>query len=70
MKFVMDKLPIVYKGVFAADIDKHGKVKFDDKLECSELEIRLEVFNLQKSYGFSYLGNCERLVITPLTLKA
>lgn len=48
----MDKLPIVFKGVFGTDIDKNGKVKFNDKLEFSELEIRLEVFNLTKTYGF------------------
>ena len=40
------------------------------KLEVPEIEIRLEVFNFIRYYGYQYLANTERLVITPLTLKA
>jgi hypothetical protein len=42
----MDKLPIVFKSVFGSDLEKNGKVKFDEKLDFKELEIRMEVFNL------------------------
>lgn len=35
-----------------------------------EAEVRLEVFNFTRYYGYQYLANTERLVITPLTLKA
>lgn len=43
---------------------------YHQRLEVQEAEVRLEVFNFTRYYGYQYLANTERLVITPLTLKA
>ena len=37
------------------------------KLETKQVEVDCEVFGNVRSYGFEYLGNCQRLVVTPLT---
>lgn len=37
------------------------------KLESGKLEVDCEVFGNIREYGFEYLGNCQRLVVTPLT---
>lgn len=50
---------VVYKSAF----DTGGR----RKLETNKLEVDCEVFSNTRSYGFEYLGNCQRLVVTPLT---
>lgn len=35
--------------------------------ETQKLEVEFEVFNISRRYGFEYLGNCPRLIISPLT---
>ena len=42
----MDKLPQVFRNVY--DLGKN----YEEKIIFNDLEIRLEVFNLQKGYGF------------------
>ena len=42
----MDKLPLVFRNVY--DLGRN----YEEKLSFIDLEIRLEVFNLQKGYGF------------------
>ena len=37
------------------------------RLETHKAEVDCEVFGNIRSYGFEYLGNCQRLVVTPLT---
>ncbi|CDW77756.1 dynein heavy chain axonemal [Stylonychia lemnae] len=37
------------------------------KVDTQKLEIACEVFNSQRLYGFEYIGNSSRLIVTPLT---
>ena len=37
------------------------------KLDPHKLVVEIEVFGHLRTYGFEYLGNCPRLVVTPLT---
>ena len=59
-KFEMkNMLEVVYKSAFDS-----GSVR---RLETNKLEVEGEVFGYTRQYGFEYLGNCPRLVVTPLT---
>lgn len=69
LKFSMDHLQQVFKKCTAQDLEI-PKEKLLNLLEIPQLEIRADIFNFTKLYGFNYLGNTNRLVITPLTLKA
>lgn len=68
-KYIMDKLQQVFKAIFSSDLEKK-KETWDYRVEYNEIDIRLDVFNFSRSYGFEYLGNVPRIVITPLTLRA
>ena len=37
------------------------------QLDTHKIEVECEVFGNQRDYGFEYLGNSARLVVTPLT---
>ena len=37
------------------------------KLDTNKVDVECSVFGNVRSYGFEYLGNCQRLVVTPLT---
>lgn len=47
----MDRLQNVFKNVYTVDLDK-PRDKLEQKLEFPELEIRCEIFNFSKLYGF------------------
>ena len=56
-KYVIDKLAGVFKQmIYVQDMEK-SRDDVSKKLEFPELEVRLEVFNFQKLYGFNYMGN-------------
>lgn len=42
--------------IYVQDMEK-PRPEVEKKLEFPELEIRYEVFNLSKHYGFNYMGN-------------
>ena len=65
----MDFLQQVFKKCTAQDLEK-PKEKLLTLLDIPQLEVKADIFNFSKLYGFNYLGNSNRLVITPLTLKA
>jgi hypothetical protein len=35
--------------------------------DTQKIELVLDVLQFKNDYGFEYLGNCQRLVVTPLT---
>lgn len=59
MRFEADNL----KECVASTSKKHISSEFDTQ----KLEINCIVFNSARKYCFEYLGNCPRLVVTPLT---
>ena len=54
----------VHKSAHERDPSETGKY------ETQKLDVEFEVFGHVRRYGFEYLGNCPRLVVTPLTERA
>lgn len=54
-------MDVVQQSAYASRKNEHAH------FDTHKLTVDFEVFGHVRSYGFEYLGNCPRLVVTPLT---
>ena len=69
-------LKMKLQGLELATTRLQGAVKHDTDMkradiqarkDTQKIEVMLDVLQFKNDYGFEYLGNCSRLVVTPLT---
>jgi hypothetical protein len=55
-----------YQNAYRWDTDMK-RPDMQARKETQKIEVKFDILQITKDYGFEYLGSCPRLVVTPLT---